>query len=82
MCLAVPGKIIEIDDSSSLRMATVDFRDLYKSICIQYIDATPDDYILAHAGIAITRLDPGEAEATLNDFETLAKQFTPDDHVV
>lgn len=82
MCLAVPGKIIEIDDSSSLRMATVDFGGLYKSICIQYIDATPGDYILAHAGMAITRLDPEEAEATLNDFEILAKQFTPDDHVV
>ena len=46
MCLAIPGKIIAIDDSAPLRMATVDFGGVYKSICIQYVDASTGDFIL------------------------------------
>ena len=82
MCLAIPGKIIAIDDSAPLRMATVDFGGVYKSICIQYVDASTGNFILAHAGMAIARLDREEAEATLADFDRLAHYLTPDDHVV
>ena len=66
MCLAIPGKILDIDTS----------------ICIQYVDAEPGDFILAHAGMAITRLDSEEAEATLEDFKILADNLNPDNHVV
>ena len=76
MCLAIPGKILDIDTSCSLRMATVDFGG------IQYVDAEPGDFILAHAGMAITRLDSEEAEATLEDFRILADNLNPDNHVV
>lgn len=82
MCLAIPGKILNIDTSCSLRMATVDFGGIHKSICIQYVDAEPGDFILAHAGMAITRLDSEEAEATLEDFKILADNLNPDNHVV
>lgn len=82
MCLAIPGKIIDIDNSSTLRMATVDFGGICKTICIQYIEAAPGNFILAHAGMAITRLDREEAESTLEDFETLAQQLNPDGHAV
>ncbi len=83
MCLAIPGKIIEITDNpSSLRMATVDFGGIYKPICIHYIEAAPGDYLLAHAGMAITRLDSEEAEATLEDFKRLAEQINPDDYEI
>ena len=67
MCLAIPGKILDIDTSCSLRMATVDFGGIHKSICIQYVDAEPGDFILAHAGMAITRLDSEEAEGMKNN---------------
>ena len=77
MCLAIPGKILDIDTSCSLRMATVDFGGIHKSICIQYVDAEPGDFILAHA-----RLDSEEAEATLEDFRILADNLNPDNHVV
>ena len=82
MCLAIPGKIIAIDDSTPVRRATVDFGGVYKSICIQYVDASTGDFILAHAGMAIARLDREEAEATLADFDRLSHYLTPDDHVV
>ena len=82
MCLAIPGKIIAIDDTAPLRMATVDFGGVYKSICIQYVDASTGDFILAHAGMAIARLDREEAEPTPADFDRLAHYLTPHDHVV
>ena len=66
----------------TLRMATVDFGGVYKEICIQYTDVSTGDYILAHAGMAIARLDREEAEATLADFETLARHLNPESHVV
>lgn len=46
------------------------------------VDAEPGDFILAHAGMAITRLDSEEAEATLEDFRVLADNLNPDNHVV
>lgn len=82
MCLAIPGKIVAIDNSPTLRMATVDFGGVYKEICIQYTNVSTGDYILAHAGMAIARLDREEAEATLADFETLARHLNPESHVV
>ncbi|GHU58858.1 hydrogenase assembly protein HypC [Bacteroidia bacterium] len=73
MCLAVPGKILSLDCSiPELRMATVDFGGISKKICIQWVEAGVGDYILAHAGMAITQIDPVEAEKTLNEFETMA----------
>ena len=69
MCLAIPGEILDIDTSCSLRMATVDFGGIHKSICIQYVD------------MAITRLDSEEAEATLEDSRILAENLNPDNHV-
>jgi hydrogenase expression/formation protein HypC len=74
MCLAVPGKIIHIDESTpELRMAKVDFGGMIKDICIQWVDAGIGDYILAHAGLAISTVNEELAIQTLDDFETLAK---------
>ena len=79
MCLAVPGKILSIDDSTpELKMAKVDFGGVIKSICVQWLDAEIDDYILAHAGMAITKIDKEEAEQTLADFETIAGSLGDD----
>ena len=79
MCLAVPGKILSIDDSvSELKMAKVDFGGVVKSICVQWLDAGLGDYILAHAGMAISKVDKVEAEATLADFEAIARSLDDD----
>ncbi len=65
MCLAIPGKIIEIIESDDfLQEALVDFGGIRKNICIAWIDATEGDYVLAHAGMAISVIDEQEAELT------------------
>jgi len=76
MCLAIPGKIIEIDETiPELKMAKVDFGGIVKPICVQWLDVSIGDYILAHAGMAITQLDEQEAEQTLSDFDTIARSI-------
>lgn len=76
MCLAVPGKIISIDDSiPEMKMARVAFGGIVKTICIQWIDAREGDYILAHAGMAISAIDTEEAEITLRTFEEIANSI-------
>ncbi|RHJ87693.1 HypC/HybG/HupF family hydrogenase formation chaperone [Parabacteroides sp. AM08-6] len=72
MCLAIPGKILHIDRSiPELTMAKVDFSGIVKNICIQWVDASEGDYILAHAGMAISVLNAKEAEETLEDLKKL-----------
>ncbi|MBO5225637.1 MAG: HypC/HybG/HupF family hydrogenase formation chaperone [Parabacteroides sp.] len=61
MCLAVPGKILSIDNSiPELRMAKVDFGGIIKKICIQWVDVSIGDYVLVHAGVAITAVEEEE----------------------
>ena len=74
MCLAVPGKIISIDRSvPDLAMAKVDFSGVTKDICIQWVDVAEGDYILAHAGMAISVVNAREAEETLEDLKKLER---------
>ena len=72
MCLAIPGKILSVDNSvPELRMAKVDFSGIVKNICIQWVDADIGDYVLAHAGMAISIVDPEQAKETLEDLKKL-----------
>lgn len=65
MCLAIPGKIIKINNpEDALSYATVDFGGIKKDICIAWIDAQVGDYVLAHAGMALTLVDEEEARLT------------------
>lgn len=74
MCLAIPGKIISIDRTiSELTMAKVDFSGIVKNICIQWVEVTEGDYILAHAGMAISVIDADEAQLTLYDLKKLTR---------
>jgi len=76
MCLAIPGKIIDIDGTvPELKIAKVDFGGIVKPICVQWLDVGIGDYILAHAGMAISQLDEQEAEQTLDDFDAIARSI-------
>ncbi len=67
MCLAVPGKIVSIDESNpELRMAKVNFGGVNKEICIQWLpDVKVGEYILAHVGFALNKVDEKDAEDTI-----------------
>ena len=66
MCLGVPGRIVSADDDEGLRMGTVDFGGVARRICLAYVpEAELGDYVVVHAGFAISRVDAAEAAATL-----------------
>ncbi len=68
MCLAVPGKIISIDDTDpDMKMARVKFGEAIRNICIQWVDdLNTGDYIMAHVGTALSKVDEEDAEFTLD----------------
>jgi hydrogenase expression/formation protein HypC len=68
MCLAVPGKIFEINDSDELlRTAKVSFGGALKVINISFIpEAKVGDYVLAHVGFALNIIDEEEAQKTMD----------------
>ena len=66
MCLAIPGKITEIYQKDSLRMAKIDFGGIVKEICLAYTpEAEVGDYAMIHVGFAISLMDEEEAQETL-----------------
>jgi hydrogenase expression/formation protein HypC len=72
MCLAVPGRIISLEDRDGTLMSVVDFGGIKKDVCLQYIpDAAVGEYVIVHVGFAIQRLDEESAIRTLAEFEHL-----------
>lgn len=68
MCLAVPGQIISIDESNpEMKMAKVRFGEVIRDISIQWLkDVGVGDYIIAHVGTALNKLDEEDARFTLD----------------
>ncbi|MDZ7740121.1 MAG: HypC/HybG/HupF family hydrogenase formation chaperone [Bacteroidales bacterium] len=67
MCLAIPGIINSQFTRDGMRMAKVSFSGLIKTVCTEWVpEAKPGDYILSHAGMAISIVDPQEAQETLS----------------
>ena len=66
MCLAIPGKVLEIDPSAEPRMGNVDFSGIRKRICLDWVpDVNVGDYVIVHVGFAISKVDEVEAQETI-----------------
>ncbi len=66
MCLAIPGRVLQIDDSPPLRMGKVDFGGVVRDVCLAYLpEVQVGDYVIVHTGFAISRLDEADAQETL-----------------
>ncbi len=77
MCLAVPGKIVDIEgEDPLLRIGRVSFGGIIKQVNLAYVpEARIGDYVLVHVGFAINRIDEEEASQvfeTLRQMEELA----------
>ncbi|MEV6796227.1 HypC/HybG/HupF family hydrogenase formation chaperone [Streptomyces sp. NPDC051320] len=69
MCLAVPGKVVAVEERDGTRMAQVDFGGAVKEVCLAYLpDIEVGDYAIVHVGFALQRLDEKSALATLELF--------------
>ena len=68
MCLAFTGKIISIDDKAE---GVVDFGQITKKVNLDLVpEVRIGQWVLVHAGFAIQKIDPDEAENTLTTLES------------
>ena len=73
MCLAIPGKIVEIDTKN--QHATIDYGDGTKRQAnVSLVDVKKGDFVLVHAGFAIEVLDKKEAMETLDLFREMLSE--------
>jgi hydrogenase expression/formation protein HypC len=82
MCLAIPGKLIEIKpDANGVKMGKANFAGIVKHICLEYIpEANLGDFVLVHVGFALQKVDEAEAARTyqaLADLQQLGELDTP-----
>ncbi|MBC8175830.1 MAG: HypC/HybG/HupF family hydrogenase formation chaperone [Deltaproteobacteria bacterium] len=62
MCLAIPAKIIKIND----KMGTIDMEGTQREVSLLLLeDAKIGDYVIVHAGFAIHKIDEAEAKESL-----------------
>ncbi len=77
MCLAIPGKIIEIynPDDTGIK-AKASFGGVIKEIYTDWLpDLKPGEYVMVHAGFAISRVDEKEAEETIKSILEAEEQI-------
>ncbi len=76
MCLAIPGKIVEIVDVEN-QIAKVEVGGVKRNVNIGMLDDTRiGDYVLVHVGFAMSKVDEREAEETLRLLQELGSYET------
>ena len=63
MCLAVPGKIVSIEEAdATFRGGRVNFGGIVKNVNLSYVpEAKIGDYVVVHVGFALSIVDEDEA---------------------
>jgi hydrogenase expression/formation protein HypC len=67
MCLAIPGKVLEINRSQQPVMGIVSFGGIRKEVCLEWLpEVEVGEYVIVHVGFAISRMNEQEAMETLD----------------
>jgi hydrogenase expression/formation protein HypC len=81
VCLAIPGKILEIQEMGAIRAARVQFGGIVRQVSLSFVpEANLGDYVMVHVGFAISRVDAVEAERTykiLQEMGALETELPP-----
>ena len=76
MCLAIPAKIVAIND----QMGTIDMDGVQREVSLLLLeDARLGDFVIVHAGFAIHKIDEAEALAALELLREMAAMVPPED---
>lgn len=72
MCLAIPGKVAEIQQKDGVRTGRVLFGGIVREACLDFVpEAREGDYVMVHVGFAISVVDKEEAERTYALLESM-----------
>ena len=72
MCLAIPGKVAEIQQKEGTRTGRVRFGGIVREACLDFVpEAHVGDYVMVHVGFGISVVDKEEAERTYALLESM-----------
>jgi len=75
MCLAIPGKIISIEGKALTRTGAIEFGAVIREASLAFVpEANEGDYVIVHAGVAISILNEEEAQRTFNVLSQLEEE--------
>jgi len=80
MCLAVPGRLLSIRGDEPLqRMGRVSFNGVTREISLAFVpEAVVSNYLLVHAGFAITIIDEAEADRVFDYLDEIGRLTRPE----
>lgn len=79
MCLGIPGEVRTITESP-LRTGQVAFGGILKTVCLAYVpEAEVGDFVIVHAGFAISRIDAERARRVFSYLDEMARGDTVDE---
>ena len=73
MCLGIPGKLVRwIERDATFAQAEIEF-DGVRRVCHMacVTEANEGDYVIVHAGIAISRIDSEEAQRVFDELAAI-----------
>jgi hydrogenase expression/formation protein HypC len=74
VCLAIPGKVLDIQEQGPLRSARVQFGGIVRQVSLNFVpEAGLGDYVMVHVGFAISVVDAEEAERTYKILEEMGE---------
>lgn len=81
MCLAVPGKVLEVSgDEELMKTGRVSFGGTVREVNLAYVPQVKiGDYVVVHVGFAISILNESEARRVFDDLESLEEPEIPED---
>jgi hydrogenase expression/formation protein HypC len=83
VCLAIPGRILEIQEQAWTRTARVQFGGIVRQVSLDFVpEASVGDYVIVHVGFAISVVDRIEADRTyelLQEMGMLEAELAPTD---
>ncbi len=72
MCLAIPGKVLEIEESISGRIGRVQFGGIVRQVHFTFVpEVRVGDFVMVHVGFAISVVDAEEAERTYQILQSM-----------
>ena len=72
MCLAIPGKVISIEDENGIRLGRVQFGGITQPVSLDFLpEVSAGDYVMVHVGFAISLVNQNEAERTWQALEEM-----------
>ena len=76
MCLAVPGRVLEIFRENGIQMGRIDYSGTVNHACLEYVpEVSVGEYVIVHAGFAMSKVHEDEARESLkllNELEGFA----------